>query len=294
MNYKKIRKVIIAVCLVASVIISFVRYIERRNYTETVGPSSITDNYVEFIDVGQGDSALIASKGKYCLIDTGDKQGFSAIRRTLREKNIKTIDVLIISHYHADHTGGLYDIVKEFDVENLIYPATAKDTNISNDVLYAKKECLANDGEFYNAKAGQTINLGDFKLTVLYQSTNLSEENNRSIYLMAKINNKKFLFTGDGEVNEERQLLKQNLDIYCDVLKVAHHGGSTSTSNEFLNECDPRFAVISCGENNMYGHPHKETLDRLNSKRVKTYTTTKNGNVIFSVDGNKISVNTEK
>lgn len=294
MIYKRTKKSIATACIVFAFILSFLYYVQNQDKALNVNSDNLANDYVEFIDVGQGDSALIASQGKYCLIDTGVDQGYSSIRKTLRDKNIKTIDVLIISHYHADHTGGLNDLVNEFNVLNLIYPEETPNTEISNDVLYAKKECLAEDGDFYTAKAGQVINLGDFKLTVLYQGKNFSEENNRSVFLMAKIGDKKFLFTGDAESGEERELLNQNLNIKCDVLKVAHHGGSTSTSEDFLSEANPDYAVISCGKDNMYGHPHRETIFKLDSKNIKTYSTAKRGNIIFTVNDGRIKVITEK
>lgn len=276
-------------------IIGFIyyRFGKKNDIKPVSGSYNGNSDYVEFIDVGQGDCALISSNGKNCLIDAGISESYGKISDELDEKGIKTIDLIIISHYHADHTGALLDIVKNYNVLNLMYPQELSDTRVSNSMLYAKKECLAEDGEFSFAKEGQNIKLGDFTLTVLYQSKNLSEENNRSVYVMAKIGDKKFLFTGDGESTEENQLLSRNYSLDCDVLKVAHHGGATSSSDTFLRQCNPVCAVISCGEGNMYGHPHKETIARLKQNRIKTYITKDDGNIVFIYKDGKLEVGTE-
>lgn len=276
-------------------IIGFIyyRFGKKDDIKPVSGSYNGSSDYVEFIDVGQGDCALISSNGKNCLIDAGISESYDKISDELDEKGIKTIDLIIISHYHADHTGALLDIVRNYNVLNLMYPQELSDTNVSNSMLYAKKECLAEDGEFSFAKEGQNIKLGDFTLTVLYQSKTLSEENCRSVYVMAKIGDKKFLFTGDGETAEENQLLSRNYSLDCDVLKVAHHGGATSSSDAFLRACNPVCAVISCGEGNMYGHPHKETITRLKQNRIKTYITKDDGNIVFIYKDGKLEVATE-
>lgn len=298
MNFNKsfYRKVLGTLCIVVSVAVSFTYFITQRfgknNSVENF--DYVNGNYVEFINVGQGDCALIASKGKYCLIDTGTAESYPKIKKELDGKGIKNIDIIIISHYHADHTGSLQDIVNNYNVANLIFPPEYPDTTVSNDVLYAKKECIAEDGEFYVAKTGQRIEIGDFELTVLLQTGDFSEENNRSLCIMAKIFDKKFFFTGDAEMSEESLLLEQGYNIDCDVLKVPHHGGRTSSTQKFLDECKPEYAVISCAAKNQYSHPHKETLKRLKKAKTKIYYTKNKGSVTFVYDNNKLSVVTEK
>ena len=287
----KIRKGLFVLCVFFAVCFLIYLYL---NDGELDYNGLITDDYVEFFDVGQGDCALISSNGKNCLIDTGTSSSAKTLMEKLSEENIKNIDLISISHFHADHTGGLYDIVKLFNVDNLLYPAQLKNSAISDDVVNAKITCLAEEGDFFVARAGQTTQIGDFKLSVLYQNIKTNDENNRSVYIMAKIGDIKFFFTGDGEKESERELLGQKLNIDCDVLKVPHHGGATSSSAEFLSECSPEYAVISCGKGNMYGHPHKETLKRLKANKTKIYRTDKSGDIVFSVEDGNITVNTEK
>ena len=290
---KKTRSVLFIISVLFAVCILVYLYLNdnKANIVDTF----VSDDYVEFFNVGQGDCALISSNGRNCLIDTGTASSVSSLMDKLNEQNITNIDLISLSHFHVDHTGGVYDIVKELSVDNLLYPKELRDSDIPKAVLNAKIECLAEDGDFFVARAGQTVDLGDFKLSVLYQNIKSNDENNRSVYIMAKIGDVKFLFTGDGEKESEKELIMQNLNIDCDVLKVPHHGGSNSSSAEFLSECDPQYAVISCGKDNMYGHPHKETMERLKEQKAKIYRTDKDGDIVFFVSGdNKISVNTYK
>ena len=298
MEYNKsfYRKATGIVCIALSLIISFTYFIIHRFGKNDPNKTFdyVNGNYVEFINVGQGDCTLIASKGKYCLIDTGTAESYSKIKKELDDKGIKNIDLIIISHFHSDHTGSLQNLVNNYNVANLIYPPEYPDTNVSNDVLYAKKECIAEDGEFYVAKTGQKIQIGDFELTVLFQTGDISDENNRSLYIMAKIDDKKFFFTGDAEMSEESLLLEQGYNLDCDVLKVPHHGGRTSSTKKFLDECKPEYSVISCAKKNQYKHPHKETVKRLKDAKSKIYYTKDKGSVIFVYEDGKLSILTEK
>lgn len=295
MSYRKFKKYIgTVVVLIAAVITVYNYFSEKTPKAKVETLSEATDDFVEFIDVGQGDCTLISSNGLNCLIDTGDEGASEKIKNVLSENGIKNIDLISISHYHTDHTGSIYDLVSLFSVDNLLFPPTFSDTNMQKNVLYAKERCLAEDGDFIVAKQGKSIKLGDFELIILYVPNQVNGENNRSVCMVAKIRNKKFLFTGDGERAEENLLLSSNINLSCDVLKVPHHGGSNSSTDDFLDAASPDYAVISCGKDNMYGHPHTETIDRLNKRRINTFITEKNGNVRFEIGEEKIGVNTDK
>ncbi len=291
---KKLKNIVTAVAIIIAVAVFVIGYI--RDYKKKFPKENefISDDYVEFFDVGQGDCALISSNGKNCLIDTGTSSCTKELISKLNKRDIDNFDLITLSHFHVDHTGSILSIVKKFSIDNLIYPPELKDSKIPKAVDEARQECLASDGEFYVGKAGQTVTVGDFKLSVLYLNTRFEDENNRSIYIMAKSGDKKFFFTGDGEKECEREILNQNLNISCDVLKVAHHGGSGSSTDEFLRAANPECAVISCGEGNMYGHPHQETLDRLKKHNIKTYRTDLDGDIVFYIDNGELSVTTQK
>ena len=136
--------------------------------------------------------------------------------------------------------------------------------------------------------------LGEFEITILSDFESSSNENNRSLFVMAEIDGKKTLFTGDAEASCEKKLLDQNLDIDCDVLKVGHPGSNTSSSNNFLKETTPDFGVISVGEDNMYYHPHAKTLSALKNIGTKIFRTDYDGDVIFNFENGKIKTVTEK
>ena len=291
MPKKYIRGFCLCISVMAVLIICIIYAVrEKAPLTGNIG-----DDYIEFFDVGQGDSALIVSNGRYCLVDTGTEDSAEMLCKDLKAKGINDIDLITVSHFHIDHTGGLYDIVSRFRVENLMFPPEMKDTTMNKKVVYAKSNVLAEDGDFYTAKIGTKITVGDFKMTVIYFNGELYGENNRSVYVMAQKGNVKFLFTGDGEYSAENDMLNNLTDVDCDVLKVAHHGSKGATYDRFLKSCSPEYAVISCGKGNEYGHPHEKLLNRLKSHNVEVFRTDLNGDITFSVpDNNKIFVTADK
>ena len=148
-------------------------------------------------------------------------------------------------------------------------------------------------GGVYNAVQGMNFDVGDFEITVLAAYSD-DEENNRSIFAMAQIEGRKFLFTGDAETEVEKQLVEEGLNLECDVLKVGHHGSNTSSSKVFLDKVKPKNAVISVGIDNSYGHPHNEVINRFKSMNTEIFRTDKSGSLTFYVKDGKISVKMEK
>lgn len=256
-------------------------------------PCDTSKDFVEFFDVGQAECILIYSNGYTALIDTGLATTANEICLKLEEYDISYIDVLVVSHLHDDHIGGIKRIIENFPVSNLILP----EISIESEGLVSSEAAINNvvksGGNLYNAVAGMNFKVGDFEITVLACFDEQKNENNRSIFLMAEIDDKKFLFTGDAEREVEELLLKENLDLKCDVLKVAHHGSTSSTTEEFLNSAKPKYSVISVGDNS-YGHPHNETLAKLERVNSKIYRTDKDGNVVFNIEDGYINVKTEK
>lgn len=248
-------------------------------------------DFVEFIDVGQGDCTLICSEGYTALIDAGTPMSSTAISKTLRSYNIDTIDVLILSHPHDDHIGSAEFLLEEFKINNIIFsdilPADDDNAEAIKNIKDTAKEL---DVKCHFAKEGMVVNIGNFKLTVLLSDEGADDENNMSIILMAENDGAKFLFTGDAEQLCEQKLIDQGVNFDCDVLKVGHHGSRTSTSQEFLNFATPRYSVISCGKDNSYGHPHDVVTKRLRDSGTTIYRTDRDGNIIFKVYDGKIKV----
>lgn len=251
-------------------------------------------SFVRIIDVGQGDSALIYSKGYSALIDTGVEDSASSVIDCLKECEIEKLDVLMITHLDTDHIGGIDSITDRVDVDYLLLPELSVESEGLTLAELAVNKTVSKGGEVLTAKQGQSFKIGEFEITVLAQLSQMAQENNRSVVAMAKKGSLKFLFTGDIEVKAERALLKEGLNLECDVLKVAHHGSSTSTKTEFLKAVNPSYAVISVGNGNRYGHPHSEVLSALEGNCKYIYRTDIDGDITFFAEDNKIKVETEK
>ena len=252
------------------------------------------EDFVKFIDVGQGDSILIHSNGYSALIDTGPVESSAQLSRSLRESDVETIDVLMLSHLHLDHSGGVPQIFEDFSVENIILPELSSFSEGIYSAELAINEVTRSEGQVYKASEGMNFKLGDFNITVVDLYPNFVNENNQSVIIKAEIDGKVFLFTGDAEKETESKLIDENKDIDCDVLKVAHHGSNTSTTKDFLSLCSPDFGVISVGKDNIYNHPHRSTLEQLKKANVKIYRTDKQGDITFYIKDGNFNIKTEK
>ncbi len=249
-------------------------------------------DFIEFIDVGQGDCALIYSNGYCALIDLGEPSFASNIRKTLNNYKIKTIDALIISHLHYDHIGALPELVDLYKTDNLFMPPLTDQSLIS--AKTGKQIAIDNGADVYDTLPGISFNIGEFEITILGSSQSSDDTNASSVFVMAKIGDKKVLFTGDAQKSDENKLLENNVNIDCDILKVAHHGAASSSDKKFLTAASPKYAVISVGKDNSYNHPDKATLKALDSIGTKIYRTDQDGNIKFLFNDNKIITKTEK
>ena len=285
------------IAITAVILITAVYLVLSLFFSKNPSNQSVQDgeDYIRMLDVGQGDSTLITSSGKVCLIDTGTKESADDLIEKLKSYGVKTIDVLAITHFHADHTGGSEKITEEFKVKNLIYPNSKYSSTYSEGDRMARQNVLAEDGDFYVAKQGMNFNIGAFEITVLGYYHDIDDENNRSVFYMAKHGKRKALITGDAETEAENRILEENINVSCDILKVGHHGSSTSTSKKFLTACNPTYSVISCGAGNSYSHPHDAVVIRLENHGTNILRTDISGDVTFSFDvNNEITVVKQK
>ncbi|MDS0524734.1 MBL fold metallo-hydrolase [Clostridium sp. SHJSY1] len=248
---------------------------------------------VHFINVGQGDSILIQVNNKNLLIDSGPKDSKKNIINYLDNLNIKKIDFLLATHPHEDHIGNMSEIIKKYDIKTFYSPKVISTTKSFESMIDALK---SKNLKINILKAGSSsIDLGENTSVSIfspnkdkYMSGNTENLNNYSPVILIRFGKNKFLFTGDAEKDVEKEILSSNIDIKADILKLGHHGSSTSTSEEFLNAVNPSIGVISVGEDNSYGHPHKEVLNLLNSKKIKILRTDIDGDIILSSDGKNI------
>lgn len=236
---------------------------------------------VHFIDVGQADCSLIVlPDGRYMLIDAGNNGDGDLISEYLNNLNITKIDYLVATHPHEDHIGSIDTVIQSFTIGKLYMPDAKSDTKTYRDVISAIEE---NGVELITAYAGTTIYADEnMNITAVAPVKSYSDLNNSSIVIRLTYKNSSFLFTGDAEELSEKDI---TATVSADVLKVGHHGSNTSTSDAFLSEVDPMYAVISCGRNNKYGHPHSETLEKLENDDVTIYRTDTMGTLVCTTTG---------
>lgn len=242
---------------------------------------------VHFLDVGQGDSTFIElPNGKTMLIDAGIKDKADSVVTYIFSQGYDTINYVIATHPHSDHIGGMPDILNNFKVGKFFCTSTAN----NSDNFSSTAEAADSNGitPCFVLAGDEIINEKDFSAEIEAPSdVTFDNPNNTSIVLKLTYENTRFLFTGDAEKEEEDSI---RANIKCDVLKIGHHGSLTSTSKNFLKKTEPKYAVISCGLYNSYGHPADKTLSALADKEIKTYRTDMQGTIVFTSDGENITV----
>ncbi|MCM1124453.1 MAG: MBL fold metallo-hydrolase [Eubacterium sp.] len=243
---------------------------------------------VHFIDVGQGDATLITCGGHAMLIDSGDDTKGTAIQNYLKKQNIKQLDYLLLTHPDADHIGGAPVIITKFDIDKVFVSNYEKDTKAYQKLIQALDNKRL---KYLTPSVGSQYSLGTAAITILAPNATYDNPNDASIACIIQNGNNKFLFTGDAGEEAEKDIAGSGHDISADVYHVGHHGSRYSTSKKFFDAVNPDYAVISCGEDNSYGHPHAETLNTLRMNGVKVYRTDEEGTVIATADGKKITFN---
>lgn len=237
-----------------------------------------------FIDVGQGDAILITCAEGTMLVDTSVKSARDQLVAYLEATGISTIDYLVLTHTDADHIGSADYVIENYDVKNILLPNYVATTATYERMLTAMEN---SDANVICPEPGYTFSIGALQNTVIAPNYDYDDANEISIVLKAVYGETAVMLTGDAELGSEADIVKlwSAEALKCDILKVGHHGSTSSTTQEFLDAVDPDIAVISCGEGNKHGHPHAEILDRLNAKGVKIYRTDLDGDIVFKTDG---------
>ena len=245
---------------------------------------------IYFFDVGQADSVFISTGGSNMLIDAGNNSDGKLVSNYLKnDLGITKLDYLVGTHNHEDHIGGLDDIIKNLEIENLYMPYVS----VTSTKTYENVEnaALKKDIEIKSLEIGDTFSLGNAEFNVMNINNNEPKNKNEaSIVLQMQFGSKRFLFTGDTEVENENS---RNWDD-IDVLKVAHHGSKTSSSEKFLNQTKPEIAIISAGPNNSYGLPNEIVLNRLENIGATIYRTDELGTILLTSDGTNYEIQTLK
>lgn len=248
---------------------------------------------VHFIDVGQGDSILIKKGNESMLIDAGDNGKGEIVVNYLNDQNITSLKYVIATHPHADHIGGMADVLNNFDVERIIMPNAINNTKTFENLL----DTIADKGlKIREAKSGDRYELNGASFVILAPNAETYQDlNNYSVVVKLTNGNNSYLFTGDAEALSEKEIIDAyNYMIKSDVLKLGHHGSTTSTSEEFFNMVNPKYGVITVGEGNTYGHPHREIIGLLEENQIEIYRTDLHGSIISISDGENIIFKTTK
>lgn len=244
---------------------------------------------VNFFDIGQGDAIFIeASNRNQVLIDGGPNNAILSKLGEVMPFWDRSIDLLVLTHPHADHLDGLLEVLRRYDIEVVLEAGvnhTIPEYEEWHNLLKEKNVKIV------IAKAGQRIYLSDQTyLDILtpiesYENESLKNIHDSTIVSRLTHGSRTAIFMGDAERKTEYTLLFSGIDLRSNILKAGHHGSKTSTSEEFLKAVSPDFAVISTGKKNRYGHPHQDVLDRLATFGIKIFRTDQDGNIKFTSDG---------
>ena len=251
-------------------------------------PEPVSGDEVQFhfIDVGQGDAALIRTAKGDILIDAGTNASEDELKAYLDKMGVTVIEYAVFTHPHEDHIGGADMVLKNYDVKRVVLPdatSTSKTFSLMMDAIEAEK-C-----EVIEAKPDKTFKVGELTCTMLAPiSTAYTETNNYSVVIRAEYGDTSVLFTGDAEIDSEDEMLERYLltgKLDCDILKAGHHGSDTSSGQDFLNAVSPFYAVISVGEGNTYDHPKQVTLTKYEAMKIQYFRTDKEGSIVFVSTG---------
>lgn len=263
-----------------------IHHINKESDTKGKKPEGSIE--IHFIDVGQGDATLIKCDGQTLLIDAGENDKGSQVWSYLKSQNVDKLDYVIGTHPDSDHIGGMDVIIYKFDCANVFMSPFKKDTRTYEDVINAAK---SKNNKITYPKTGDTYKLGGATFTIVAPNGEYEDANNSSIGIYLKYGERSYLFTGDAEYEAEEDILESGLNIDADVYKAGHHGSRTSSSDEFLEKVTPKYVVVSCGEDNSYGHPHAAILNYCRIEKIPLYRTDKQGTIVLKSDGEKIEWN---
>lgn len=249
---------------------------------------------VNYIDVGQGDCSLIhLPNGTKMMIDAGTSESYENIEKVLTSTNTQKIDYLIATHPHADHIGSMRRVIENYPIGSIYMPKATSNSATFEKLLLTIKEKGYN---INSTVAGMTIYQDENTKIETLAPNNSSYENlnNYSIVVKLSYKNQSLLFMGDAEILSENEILNNGYIPKADVIKLGHHGSSTSNSKKFLEAVNPRYAIISCGADNEYAHPHDEIVRRIENAGITYYRTDTNGTVTLTSDGDGIAFSTER
>lgn len=291
MRKQKYTKLPLPVLILLLIVIAVVQYISSLQAEPPLPPLTGDEIRVHFVDIGQGDCAVVESEFGNILIDAGPPECERDLLHYLDENRLTEFEYAFFTHPHSDHIGSATAVLNTYKVKNVVLG-----NGISTGGIYKRllQTLDAGGQKVMPATPGDVITLGEIKIEIVAPVKTYEDLNNSSIVFRLSYGNFSALFTGDAEHAAEYDILQSGADISAVVLKVGHHGSSTSTSEEFLRAVSPKVAVISLAEDNSYGHPHREILRRLSEYGVEVFRTDMHGSIVLTTDGTSFQILTEE
>lgn len=292
---KKRKKILtfIIILVIFSVIVN--RYTSISYNTITVTQYNSEDELqIHIIDVGQAESILIVQDGFTMLVDSGDNFSGDDVVRYIKNLGIDKIDIFLITHFHRDHAGGAHKIISSLDVKKIVCHKFSDLSTMQERFWYIDMSISRSIRETFGSMSIfmesacennklKNFDVGDAKVYTLSQNNDAVNVNNKSIVFKLVYGDFSMLFMADAESEVEKELLEEDADLSADVLKIGHHGSKTSTTDEFLDMVNPKYAVVSCGNGNDYNHPYGAVTKRFEDKNIPLYRTDELGDIVITV-----------
>lgn len=292
---KKRKKILtfIIILVIFSVIVN--RYTSISYNTITVTQYNSEDELqIHIIDVGQAESILIVQDGFTMLVDSGDNFTGDDVVKYIKSLGIDKIDIFLITHFHRDHAGGAHKIISSLDVKKIVCHKFSDLSTMQERFWYIDMSISRSIRETFGSMSIfmesacennklKNFDVGDAKVYTLSQNNDAVNVNNKSIVFKLVYGGFSMLFMADAESEVEKELLEEDADLFADVLKIGHHGSKTSTTDEFLDMVNPKYAVVSCGNGNDYNHPYGAVTKRFEDKNIPLYRTDELGDIVITV-----------
>lgn len=292
---KKRKKILtfIIILVIFSVIVN--RYTSISYNTITVTQYNSEDELqIHIIDVGQAESILIVQDGFTMLVDSGDNFSGDDVVKYIKNLGIDKIDIFLITHFHRDHAGGAHKIISSLDVKKIVCHKFSDLSTMQERFWYIDMSISRSIRETFGSMSIfmesacennklKKFDVGDAKVYTLSQNNDAVNVNNKSIVFKLVYGDFSMLFMADAESEVEKELLEEDADLSADVLKIGHHGSKTSTTDEFLDMVNPKYAVVSCGNGNDYNHPYGAVTKRFEDKNIPLYRTDELGDIVITV-----------
>ncbi|MDF2865954.1 MAG: fold metallo-hydrolase [Clostridia bacterium] len=294
MNIKKYIHIVLSTMVILLYIVLFIghEYIfsndlhEKQINKYSIEQINKEDLKIHFINVGQADCILIEKGYNSMIIDAGNDEDSNLVFRYLKRQNIDKFDYVIGTHAHQDHIGGLDDVINSYDIDNVIFPKQVHKTNVYKSFI---KAVNAKGIQLHSPNVGETFKFGKATFEIMApNSIKYEKSNDYSIVIKLTYGDNTFLFAGDAEYVSEYEMLDNELDITADLIKIGHHGGSTSTSKDFINKVNPKYAVVT-SVSNKHGYPSYKIISRLRNMGIEIYRTSEYGNIVVASDGRNIT-----